>query len=569
MELAVRQEDADVLLKQKNVLDETVLDKYRTAGQIVQTGLKYIISLINESYHLQKSDQPISVQELCILGDSFLINLLSKVYNNQIKEKGISYPTSIEVNELAYGFSPELDDEGQYFFTAGDVVTISLGVQIDGYTSQVSHTLVIYPPGIELNSEIKPEGPLLGSKADAICASHIATETLMGLLGLSLTPEKLPIALKNEGGISGRLLRNIVDSIAESFGCIVLPGSKIRRIRRFLAGQAEGIVAERDFKGVVWDESHQEERLLNKAPQSQELILSDSKSNIKPSGTNNSSAIPSDEFIVLPGEVYQIDIRISSLNDFNEVGLITLEEIDHFTGKNNKQEFNSKSTIHIRDFAINHQLKLRTSRKLLSEIDNQFSVYPFKLSYTSKHFPIDLSKDLTEQFNDIKQDLKTFKLGLSELNNRHLIKSRPIQLTKFVPLEQILISANPTGKHGIDMNKPVLPGMEIPLPQLGVSSLKLKSLLNKHGKSVTNVRESITVVINNVNNGEIIRLTGGSKSSSPSWVHSQYQLKGAYVEAINQIGQLLQDKRFGIKVKEIYPYKLNQDKSVETSMQLD
>ncbi|KAK6200251.1 putative metalloprotease [Scheffersomyces amazonensis] len=567
MELAVRQEDADVLLKEKNVLNESVLDKYRTGGQIVQTGLKYIISLINESYHLASSNgQPISVQELCILGDSFLINLLSKVYTNQVREKGIASPTTIEVNELANGFSPELDDEGSFFFTAGDIVTISLGVQIDGYTSQVSHTLVIYPPGIEINNEIKPEGPLLGSKADAICASHIATETLVGLLGLALTPEKLPEQIKNEGGIHGSTIRNIVDSIAESYSCIVLPGSKVRRVRRFLAGQSEGIVAERDFKGVVWDESHQEERLLKKAPTSQELILADNK--VKPTSTNNSTAIPTDEFIVLPGEVYQIDIRMSSIADFNEVGLITLEEIDQFSGKNNRQEFNSKSTIHIRDFAINHQLKLRTSRKLLTEIDKNFSVYPFKLSYTSNHFPINLDKDIPEQVENIKQDLKTFKLGLSELNNRHLIKSRPIQLTKFIPLEQILISSNPTGKHGIDLNKPVLPGMEIPLPQLGISSLKLKSLLNKHGKSVPNVRESTTVIINNVSNGEIIRLTGGSKSSSPSWVHSQYQLKGAYVESINQIGQLLQDKRFGIKVKECYPFKLNKDKSVET-MQLD
>ncbi|KAG2732106.1 hypothetical protein G9P44_004523 [Scheffersomyces stipitis] len=573
MQLAVHQEDADILLKEKNVLNDPVLDKYRVSGQIAQTGLQYIASLINDSYHLGKYPQPLTVQELCILGDSFLTKLLSRVYNNVIREKGIAQPTSIEVNELVAGFAPEVDDEGAYTFVAGDVVTISLGVQIDGYTANVAHTVVIYPAGVEVNNEIKPTGPLLGGKADAICATHIATETIVALLGLALSPEKIPAQLKINGSatITGGHIRALVDSVAESFNCVVLPGSKVRRVRRFLSGQAEGIVAERDFKGVVWDESHQEQKLLQKSTisNSTDLIIQTNNSNTSTS-TNTSSAIPTDDFVVLAGEVYQIDMRLASLQEFEgEAGLITTEEIDHFTGKNHKNEFNCKSTIHVRDFAVTHQLKLKTSRRLLGEVDKRFSVYPFKLSYTCKHFPVKLENDnVQEQLAQIKSELKTNKLGLSELSNRHLIKSKPVQVTKFIPLGKILLSANPTGKHAIDMSKPVLPGMEIPLPNLGVSSLKLKALL-KHAKPIANVRESTTVVLNNVKN-EVVRLTGGSKTTTPSWVHSQYKLGGAYVQSIEQIVQLSKDKRFGIKVKECQPYNLSKTvgQAAET-MELD
>ena len=151
----------------------------------------------------------------------------------------------------------------KFTFNAGDIVTITLGVHIDGYAANVSHTVVIYPTGVTIDNELKPPGPLLGSKADSICAAHIATETVVALLGMALTPEKLPTQLdpNNTKLVTGKQIRNIVNSIAESFNCTVVPGSKVRRIRRFLAGQAEGVVAEKDFKGVVGSESDQEEFL--------------------------------------------------------------------------------------------------------------------------------------------------------------------------------------------------------------------------------------------------------------------------------------------------------------------
>ncbi|ODQ78786.1 hypothetical protein BABINDRAFT_180979 [Babjeviella inositovora NRRL Y-12698] len=564
MELAVSHEDTDILLKEKNILNEDVLDKYRLAGQVSQTCLVYITNLIRDSYHLG-THKPYTAAELCLLGDSYLKSALETVYkkgSKAVRERGIAQPVTIEFNEIVAGFSPELDEASNITFNAGDIVTITLGCQIDGYTANVSHTIVIYPQG-QADAEtqqVKPAGPLLGGKADAVCAAHIATESVIALVGASLAPEKLPAALNAGSVVTGSHIRTLVNSIAESFNCVVVPGSRIRRIRRFLAGQAEGVVAEKEYKGVVWSESDQEEKLLNmstkySADASSEMVKFDKTHN---SGVTSDSAIPTDEFVVIPGEVYMVDIKMATLRDIQEIGLVTLENVDQFTGKNHNQTtFSAKPSIYVRDYALSHHLRLRTSRQMLSQVDRECSVYPFKLSHTSANFPVDESKDVEAQMKAINADIQQARLGLSELVNRHLVAARPIQVAKFVPLQIILNTANPTGARGFDAEKPTLPGLELPLPRLGVSSLKMKSLM-KNSIALPVAREMATIVLNNTgatSQPEVLRLTGG-KTSVPSWVHSDLQLNGELAQTVSQLMQLTQG-RFGIKVRECQPFNCN------------
>ncbi|KAG7880442.1 hypothetical protein KL937_002004 [Ogataea polymorpha] len=547
MELSVSDKDKSILLEKKNVLSPSVLDKYRLAGQITQTCLAYLTGLINDSYHLGKHE-PYSIAELCLLGDSHMKVALDNAYKNQVREKGIAQPVTIDVNDVVVGYSPEVDDETNFKFKAGDIVTINLGCHIDGYTSNLSHTLVIYPPGASV-------GPLLGSSADAICASYIASETVIALLALSLTPEKIPQSLADGSGlIRGSTIRQIVDSIAESFNCVVVPTSKVRRIRRFLAGQAEGIVAERDFKGVVWSEADQELKLLKKSPKfnaSQELATYDKT---KSARVTASSAVPTDDFVVSPGEVYTVDIKMAPLQATEGPGLITLQAVDNVTGANHSNEaFRPRPSIFVRDVAISHQLKLKTSRKLLSTIDNKLSVYPFKLTHLTSGFPFDLSGDIEQQLRSIQQEMKPARLGLVELANRHLVVAKPILRARFVPLQVILNASTSTGVNGYDAENPLLPGLELPLPRLGLTSLKLKSLL-KASKEIPVARELSTVVLNGDNN-ELIRLSGGFSTSKPSWVHSKFQLSGTVAQSVNDLVQLTQDQRFGLKIKECQPMK--------------
>ena len=362
----------------------------------------------------------------------------------------------------------------------------------------------------------------------------------------------IPELQNQSNAITGSIIRRIVDEIARSFNCVVVPGSKVRRVRRFLSGQAEGVVAEREFKGVVWDESNQEEDLLKKG-NSSDLVVHDGR---LAASTNVSSAIPTDDFVVEAGEVYNIDLIFCSVIDFKEKGLVTLETVEE-----------PNSTIYIRDIAVTHGLKLNSAKQLLSFVDENCSVYPFKLSHTCASFPINIAQgNNAEQIADIKSEIVSRKLGSNELANRYLTRVKPVQIAKHVPFAKILLSSNPTGKRGIDASKLTLPGKELPLPALGVSALKLKTLL-KHGSVASSTaRESTTVLLNNVNK-ELVRLTGG-KTIRPSWVHSKYEVNNQIASLWASFSRLL-DETEDFKVSETLPYDLERYMVPKQKMQLD
>ncbi|GMM55565.1 putative hydrolase [Maudiozyma humilis] len=591
MDLAVSHEDSQILLKDKNVLQESVVDKYRTAGQITQTALKYLTGLINDLYHYKTIQRPMTIAELCLLTDSFMVTRLEQFYKNKVNERGIAIPTTIDVDQVSSGWSPEVDDtknllnwnkettspEDSLFSSvsgilkAGDVIKITLGVHIDGYTSEVSHTMVIYPVAVNEAGATVPAGPLLDVKADAIAATHIATETVVALLACALTPEKLPTSLGNV--VNGQLIRLVVDTIARSYNCGVVPGSRVRRIRRFLAGQNEGIVAEREYKGVVWTESHQEAQLL---------INSDVKDlTVATSSTRSApSAVPVDDFTVNAGEVFMIDLKIAPLGQVSKKGLITLEVVDSARGKSHrKDELVARAGLFVRDYAQAHALKLKTSRKLLTSIDNN-GVYPFKLSHLSPNFPIDPTKDYDEQISALDKDLKSFRLGMSEIANNYLCVETPIEIAKWVPWDHVLKESNQNGALSYDATANLtLPGHEVPLPKLGIAALKLKSLVRSCPETIDLpvVRECTTVVLcdSDVSSGErpeLLRLTGGSKTSQPSWIHSDYELNNEdpTVQGIFQLAELVKDKRFGLVVRETQPMKqtVSQGAAEETGMQM-
>lgn len=591
MELAVSYEDSQVLLKDKNVLQDSVVDKYRTAGQISQTALKYVTGLINDIYHYKTVETPLTISEICLLADSFIITRLEQYYKNKVNERGIAIPTSIDVDQLASGWSPEIDDVKNLknwnkeitseedplnssvtgLLKVGDVVKITLGVHIDGYTSEVCHTMVIYPTATNETGTIVPTGPLLDVKADAIAANHIAMETVVALLACALTPEKLPASLGT--AVTGQLIRHIVNTIARSYNCAVVPGSRVRRIRRFLAGQNEGIVAEREYKGVVWTESHQEAELLVNS-EVKDLTVATNSSRSVP------SAIPVDDFTVNSGEVYMIDLKMVPVGHSTKKGLVTLDVVDSAQGKSHrKNELVARSGIFVRDFAQSHALKLKTSRKLLTNIDRN-GVYPFKLSHLSENFPIVQDKDYNEQIAALDKDLKSFRLGMSEILNNYLCVESPIEVAKWVPWEHILKGSNQNGALSYDATASLtLPGHEVPLPKLGIASLKLKSLMKSCPETIDLpvVRECTTVVLcdSDVSSGdkpELLRLTGGSKTSQPSWIQSKLELNSedSTVQGIFQLATLVKDKRFGLVIRETQPMKqvVNQGSKENNGMEL-
>ena len=143
-------------------------------------------------------------------------------------------------------YSP-LGDEESYVLDEGDVVTVSLGVHIDGYSVLSSQTVHV---------QATPS-PAVGPVADAVCALHFAAKGIINTLSVGNTLQ----------------LSDILSEALDTFGVSLVEGSCLRRIRRFLIGQPT--IEELDSRVLDF--------------------------------TN-----PVDEFSILPGEIYLLDLAVST-----------------------------------------------------------------------------------------------------------------------------------------------------------------------------------------------------------------------------------------------------------------
>ena len=113
--------------------DSTTANKYQIAGEIASKALDQVIESIGPG---------VSVKTLCELGDLFIINEVRKVYLKQKDmKKGIAFPTSIGINNMAGYYSPE---DKSFNISEGDIVNIELGVHIDGFPAIVAYTVVVH-----------------------------------------------------------------------------------------------------------------------------------------------------------------------------------------------------------------------------------------------------------------------------------------------------------------------------------------------------------------------------------------------------------------------------------------
>ena len=164
----------------------------------------------------------------------------------QSQERGIAEPTSICVNSCVRWYSPLSDGEG-YTLQEGDIVTISLGVHVDGYAVLSSQTIHIQ----------SSPAPVTGPVADAVCALHYATRAIMNAASVGTVKD----------------IEEVVREACGTFGVNVVEGSCLRRIRRFLVGQST--IEERNGKVLEFGDVNE-------------------------------------DFSIVPGEVYVLDIAIST-----------------------------------------------------------------------------------------------------------------------------------------------------------------------------------------------------------------------------------------------------------------
>ncbi|KAK9456258.1 hypothetical protein V1511DRAFT_496991, partial [Dipodascopsis uninucleata] len=338
--IIVDDETADV----KNQLvsaDSQISLKYAAAGKIANSVMSYLVEGI-------RNQRLSNIYDICHTGDLLIEQEAGKIYKS-IDEKGIAGPTTVDVNNCVYGYSP-LERDSAYILNNGDVAKISLAVHIDGYTALVSHTLIALPTIPLVDQVAATTGPL----ADAICATHLALQAVTSLLGTVLYRFDNRSGYFQDRPVNGTRIKELVESIAKTFNVKIVPGSSVRRIKRFLVGQ--DTVHEMAVKGCSWGSLNVEEGVedLDEINQKKEFDMESSAET---------------------GDAWLIDISMCTFSGL-ESDLSKRNSI-HLGRRTIKRHRQLKPTIFTRDYNRNLSMKLKSARGVLTEVDNRKSVYPF------------------------------------------------------------------------------------------------------------------------------------------------------------------------------------------------
>lgn len=160
----------------------------------------------------------VKVIELCQLGDETIMKKLKSMFKGT--EKGIGFPTCVSVNNCVCHNSPAPDDEtASQVIKLGDVVHYDLGIQVDGYCSQVAHTIQVTESG-ELGEDEKA--------AKVITATYNILNTALRKMrpgtGIYEVTEVIEKAAEHYGvhPVPGVLSHNIKRYIVDGFRCVPL-----------------------------------------------------------------------------------------------------------------------------------------------------------------------------------------------------------------------------------------------------------------------------------------------------------------------------------------------------------
>merc|ERR1712213_19586 len=114
-----------------------------------------------------------SVRDICIQADKKIDEETGKAFKKDKNiQKGIAFPCCISVNNVICHFSP-LTSEPDCVLQDGDMAKIDMGAHIDGFIAVVAHTTVVGSSA---------ENPVVGGKADALMAAHLASEAALRLV---------------------------------------------------------------------------------------------------------------------------------------------------------------------------------------------------------------------------------------------------------------------------------------------------------------------------------------------------------------------------------------------------
>lgn len=207
--MAGRGSDSDSEDEEPTIAEESVVTKYKSAGEIANRILRNII---------EASTAGSTVCSLCQLGDKLILEETSKVFKKEkAMKKGIAFPTCISVNNCVCHFSPLLS-EAAVILKDGDIVKIDLGVHIDGFIAVVGHTVVV---------GASKENKVTGRKADVIQAAYLASELAQRLV---------------KAGNENFTVTDQIQKVAEAFQCKPVEGMLSHELKRNMIDGEKAII---------------------------------------------------------------------------------------------------------------------------------------------------------------------------------------------------------------------------------------------------------------------------------------------------------------------------------------
>lgn len=207
--MAGRGSDSDSEDEEPTIAEESVVTKYKSAGEIANRILRKII---------EASTAGSTVCSLCQLGDKLILEETSKVFKKEkAMKKGIAFPTCISVNNCVCHFSPLLS-EAAVILKDGDIVKIDLGVHIDGFIAVVGHTVIV---------GASKENKVTGRKADVIQAAYLASELAQRLV---------------KAGNENFTVTDQIQKVAEAFQCKPVEGMLSHELKRNMIDGEKAII---------------------------------------------------------------------------------------------------------------------------------------------------------------------------------------------------------------------------------------------------------------------------------------------------------------------------------------
>ncbi|XP_026101318.1 proliferation-associated protein 2G4-like [Carassius auratus] len=195
--------------QEQTIADDLVVTKYKMGADIANQALKVVI---------EAAKPGVSVLSLCEKGDAFIAAETGKVFKKEKEiKKGIAFPTCVSVNNCVCHFSP-LKSDPDYTLKDGDLVKIDLGVHVDGFISNIAHSIVV---------GASKDAPVTGRKADVIKAAHLCAEAALRLV---------------KPGNQNTQVTEAWSKIAQSFKCMAIEGMLSHQLKQHVIDGEKTII---------------------------------------------------------------------------------------------------------------------------------------------------------------------------------------------------------------------------------------------------------------------------------------------------------------------------------------